>query len=162
MRALATRRGGTRWLVSLAAVVLIALVAVAPTGAEAAPNSLKVTDSNAVVTSSCEFTVTRFNPNNTGPATVTGRLTIKAAEIKPSFFAPRKIATIFVGCTISSVNDPTGLFHMEKLNNGSTAYKSRYVEIPFTESAYRVCVNAAYVLRDGTLGGTDGNCNPSL
>ena len=139
--------------------MFIALAALAPTGAQAAPNSLKATSSDLVVTSSCEFTVTRFNENNTGPSTVTGKLTIRGAEIKPSFFSPRKVATLNVGCTVSGIDLPSRFVSMSKTVNGNTLYKSRYVTIEL-DSAYRVCVGAAYILRDGTLGSTPDTCNP--
>jgi hypothetical protein len=146
-------------LVAAISAVFIALAALAPTGAQAAIFSLKATSANAVVTSSCEFTATRFNENNTGPSTLTGRLTIKGAEIKPSFFSPRKVATLNVGCTVSGIDVPSRSISMTKTVNGNTVYKSRYVEIEF-DSAYRVCVDAAYILRDGTLSSTPETCNP--
>lgn len=150
-----------RWglLISCLVAMFIALAALTPTGAQAAILSLKATSSNAVVTSSCEFTATRFNENNTGPSTLTGRLTIKGAEIKPSFFSPRKVATLNVGCTVSGIDVPSRFVSIGKTVNGSTLYKSRYVEIEF-DSAYRVCVGATYILRDGTLGSTPETCNP--
>jgi hypothetical protein len=139
--------------------VFVALAVLAPTGAQAAPNSLKATSSNLVVTSSCEFTVTRFNDNNTGPSTVTARLTIKGAEIKPSFFSPRKVATLNVNCSVSGIDQPFNSASLSKTNNASTVYRSKYVTLEL-DSAYQVCVNAAYILRDGTLGSTDAVCNP--
>lgn len=150
-----------RWglLVSCLVAMFIALAALAPTGAQAAIFSLKATSSDAVVTSNCEFTATRFNENNTGPSTLTGRLTIRGAEIKPSFFSPRKVATLNVGCTVSGIDVPSRSISMSKTVNGNTVYKSRYVEIEF-DSAYRVCVDAAYILRDGTLNNTPETCNP--
>jgi hypothetical protein len=162
MRTPSTPRSTTRWLASAASIVLVALAALAPTGAAAAPNSLKVSTSDAVATGSCEFTVSRVNQNNTGPLTVTARLTIKAAEIKPSFFAPRKVATLSVGCAVYSLSDPTKFVFLDKVNNGSTAYKSRYVELILSEAGYRACVNVTYVLRDGTLGSAPGACNPPV
>jgi hypothetical protein len=92
---------------------------------------------------------------------VTGRLTIKGAEIKPSFFSPRKVATLNVSCSVSGIDVPFNSVSMSKTNNGSTVYKSRYVTIEF-DSGYQVCVNAAYILRDGTLGSTNPVCNPPL
>jgi hypothetical protein len=139
--------------------MFVALAALAPTGAQAAPNSLKVNSSDAVVTSSCEFTVIRFNENNTGPNTVTARLTIKGAEIKPSFFSPRKVATLQVSCNVFGLT--TSEFQsLSKINNGSTVYRSKYVEMVVDPQGYRACVGATYILRDGTLGGTSGSCNP--
>ena len=145
--------------VAVISAMFIALAALAPTGAQAAPNSLKATSSDLVVTSSCEFTVTRFNENNTGPSTVTGRITIKGAEIKPSFFSPRKVATLNVSCSVSGINIPFNSASLSKTNNGSTVYRSKYVTLEL-DSAYRVCVGAAYILRDGTLGSTPDACNP--
>ena len=161
MRTPSTPRSTMRWLATAASIVLVALAALAPTGAAAAPNSLKTTASDAVVTSSCEFTVTRLHQNNTGPATVTARLTIKAAEIKPSFFAPRKVATIQVACGVTNLSDPTNFVDLTKVNNGSTAYRSKYVTLKLSESGYQICLGAAYLLRDGNLGSTPTACNPA-
>lgn len=146
-------------LASSLVAMFIALAALAPTGAQAAPFSLKVNASDAVVTSSCEFTVTRYNENNTGPSTVTARLTIKGAEIKPSFFSPRKVATLNVNCAVIGINDPNNFVELSKTNNASTVYRSKYVELKLND-AYQVCVNASYILRNGTVAGTNTVCNP--
>jgi hypothetical protein len=161
MRALNSYRRGTGRLASFVSAALIALLALAPTGAEAAPFSLKATSSNDIATSSCEFTVTRVNRDNTGPWTVTARVTLKAAEVKPSFFSPRKVATLYAFCDIYP-NGSTGpnTVHIEKFNNGSTAYKSKYVTAILADN-YTVCTYTQYVLKNGTIGATPETCNPA-
>jgi hypothetical protein len=142
--------------------VFIALAVLAPTGAQAATSSLKVTSSNSNVTSSCEFTVTRLNPpDSNGTTTVTARLTIKGAEIKPSFLSPRRVSTLNVACLVQGLDDPGQQVTLEKTNNRPTVYKSTYIRIPLN-AGYRACVSATYLLRDGTLGTTGGACNPSV
>jgi hypothetical protein len=161
MRARLFHRRGAALLVSIASALLVTLAVLTPTGAAAVPNSLKVTSADAVVTSSCEFTVTRHNPNNTGDPTNTARLTMRASEIKPSFFAPRKVATLFVHCTVlpNGLFPPSQSFH--KFNNGSTVYKTQYINV-LAASNYSLCVFAEYILRDGTYGVTEYTCNPPL
>jgi hypothetical protein len=156
---MAARRPRTFLSVATGAI-FVALAVLAPTGAQAVPYSLKVAASDGVVSSSCEFYVSRFNPNNTGPATVTGRLTARAAEIKPSFFSPRKVATISVTCTLLPANAEGQSVTLSVLNNGSSAYKSRYVTI-VADSSYQICANTNYILRDGNLGSIPVACNPS-
>jgi hypothetical protein len=147
--------------ISSISAVFISLAALAPTGAEAALSSLKVTSSDSVVTSSCEFTVVRYNQNNTGPDTVTVKLTMKGAEIKPSVLSPRKVATLQVGCGAQGIQDPTKNVELGRIANASTLYKSRYFEIEANNFTYRVCVSANYILKNGTLSGTGTMCNPS-
>jgi hypothetical protein len=148
-------------LVLAPAVVLVGLIVLAPTGAEAVPYSLHVTSANAVVTSSCDFSVTRYNQNNTGPSTVTARVTVKAAEVKPSFFAPRKVAFLNVYCDIFPASSPGNFVEVYKSNNGSTLYKTKYVTVP-PDSGYQLCMLAGYVLKDGTEATTPTQCTPAV
>ena len=149
-------------LISLAGT-LLALLALPPTGAQAAPVSLRVSTSDAVSTGSCDFNVSRYNENGLGPATVTGRLTIKGAEVKQSFLAPRRIATLAVTCYLYSgsaqTNEPDVI--LQKIANASTVYKSRYVEVP-ASGTYQVCISVEYILKNGAFGGAPGACNPAL
>lgn len=159
MRAHRPHRSGTRWLVS-GTSVLVALAALSPTGAGAAQNgSLKAGSADANATSSCEFTVTRLNPNAPGGPTVTARLTMKAVEVKASFFAPRRLASIQVHCDVVPVGSNTDQA-FSKQNNASTVYKSQYITAPYA-SSYQICTFASYVLRDGASGRTPTVCNPA-
>ena len=163
MNRLTTSRG-RGWLVASTAAALMAIAALVPTGAEAAPNTLKATTSDFNATGSCDFRVTRLHPNGGNP-TITARVTMKAAEIKPSFFAPRRVANIVVQCVVASLvgpggGIPLGTQTLQKLNNGSTVYKTQYVTMPLSDR-YRVCVQVQYMLLNGTTGSTPMVCNPA-
>jgi hypothetical protein len=153
MSALATHRNR---FITFAAGALIALAVLTPTGAEAVPTSLKATSSDSNVTGSCQLTTTRYNYDGTN----TVKLVMKAAEIKPTFFAPRRVSTIVITCVAYPfVNDPEGSLYFQKINNGSTVYKAQYITLP-TSGQYQVCADTQYVLKSGSSGYTSTVCNP--
>jgi hypothetical protein len=161
MRALLNRRSS---ILSLASGALIALAVLAPTGAEAVPFSLHATSADSVVTSSCDFTVTRVNQNTTGEPTVTAKVVLKAAEIKPSVFSPRKVANLNAYCDVFGGGGGFDelLAEVNKFNNASTAYKAKYLTLPYRQS-YQVCVTTYYTLKNGTSGNTpQGACDPPV
>jgi hypothetical protein len=155
-------RGGRRWLVSSAATLLIAVAALAPTSAEAAPNTLVATASDATVKGSCDFRVVRIDSHGGNPV-MTARLTMRANEIKSSFFAPRRVANIGVGCVVAPRVGPVPMPGLAqeflRVNNGSSVYRSQYIKFNHLDE-YIVCVQAFYVLLNGTGGRTPQVCNP--
>ena len=146
-----------RTLLASVAASLVALVVLAPTGAEAAPFSLKASASDGVVSGSCDFSVSRYNPSNTGPSTITAKVTAKAAEVK-SFLAPRKVAYIEVFCSVYPANALGEEATLFASNHGSTLYKSRYVQV-VQDTSYHLCVSVGYIRKDGVVGGSQA-CNP--
>jgi hypothetical protein len=143
-------------LASFASAALIALVVLAPTGASAAPNSLTAETSDAYMKASCDFAVTRNNNFDS----VTAKLTMKALEVKPSIFSPRRVASATINCTVRSNDDPEGVPSVYfKINpNGATIYKSQYITLDYSFSGYTVCTEIGYILRTGDHGAAPQNC----
>lgn len=147
----------TRSLRSVAAgVLLVALAVLAPTGANAASNSLTAEPSDAYMKGSCDFAVTRNNNE-----TVTARVTLKTVEIKPSIFSPRRVASASILCEVVPTGAETFVSVAKTNPSGSTIYKSQYITVDLA-AAYTVCAVINYTLRTGAAGETLVACDPPI
>lgn len=151
MRSLKSRRTGL--FVSLVSAILLALAVLAPTGAAASPNSLTAETSDAYMKGSCDFDVTR----NNNFETVTAKLTMKAVEVKPSIFSPRRVASATIICELGP-NGNSDAYAFFKVNpKGATIYKSQYITVDYG-AEYTVCATIRYTLRTGAEGFTTPTC----
>ena len=155
MRSLVIRRPAPIHVISFAAIALVVLAVLSPSGAKAAPSSLKVASNDSRVLSSCELTLQQFNHRGV-PATVRARLTVKAAQIKVT--TSPIVSSINVTCVVyPPVFDAPPLGTVSTFRLGPFASKTEMLTLPVFH-AYTICLSTDYSLRGGGTGEVPHRC----